>query len=80
MNEKQLGFWLGAIRFFWRYLIVSKAMTNVMKGIGAGMAAGIAVGMVSSVMMSGKRRVRKNGRRAVHAMEELLSNVSGMMR
>ena len=63
-----------------RYLFVSKTVNNVMKGIGAGMAAGIAVGVLSSAMMSSKRRVRKNGRRAVHAMEDLLGNVSNMLK
>ena len=59
---------------------MSRTVNNVMKGIGAGMAAGIAVGVVSSVMMSGKRKMRKNGRRAVHAMEDLLGNVSNMLK
>ena len=59
---------------------MSKTVTNVMKGLGAGMAAGIAVGVVGSSMMRGSRRMKKNGRRAIHAMEELLGNVSYMMK
>ena len=51
-----------------------------MKGLGAGMAAGIAVGVVGSSMMRGSRRMKKTGRRAIHAMEELLGNVSYMMK
>ena len=59
---------------------MSKTVTNVMKGLGAGMAAGIAVGVVGSSMMHGSRRMKKTGRRAIHAMEELLGNVSYMMK
>ncbi len=74
------GFWLGAIKWCWRYWIVSKTVSNVMKGIGAGMAAGIAVGVVSSAIMSGSRRARKGGHRAMRAVEDLLTNVSYMMK
>lgn len=73
-------FWIRAANFWWRCLLVSKTVTNVMKGLGAGMAAGIAVGAVGASMMHGNRRFKKTGRRAIHAMEELLGNVSYMMK
>ena len=75
-----LYFWIRAVNFYWRCLLVSKTVTNVMKGLGAGMAAGIAVGVVGYSMMRGSRRMKKTGRRAIHAMEELLGNVSYMMK
>lgn len=75
-----LCFWIRAVKLYGRCLLVSRTVTNVMKGIGAGMAAGIAVGVVGSAVMQGNRKFKKTGRRALHAMEELLGNVSYMMK
>ncbi len=56
-------------------------MNNMMKSVGAGMLAGIAVGAAGTMLMNSRsRRLRRNGKRAVHAMEDLVGNVAGMMR
>ena len=55
-------------------------MSCVLKGVGAGMLAGIAVGAAGAMMMNNsRRRFRKNGRRAIHAMEDLVGNVANMI-
>jgi hypothetical protein len=56
-------------------------MNSVMKSVGAGVLAGIAVGAAGTMLMNTrKRRMRRNGKRAVHAMEDLVGNVAGMIR
>lgn len=58
-------------------------ITNVMKGIGAGMAAGIAMGVVGATMMKSSgsnRKLKKNSKRAIQAMENLLDNAQIMLR
>ena len=56
-------------------------MNNMMKSVGAGMLAGLAVGAAGTMLMNSRsRRLRRNGKRAVHAMEDLVGNVAGMMR
>ena len=62
---------------------MSKTVTNVIKGIGAGMAAGITVGVVGSAMLKNGpsgRKIKKNGKRAVQAMEDILENVQYMFK
>ncbi|MBQ9082365.1 MAG: hypothetical protein IJY28_02570 [Clostridia bacterium] len=59
---------------------MNRMMCSMMKGLGAGMVVGLAVGAAGSMMMnSNGRRFRKNGRRAAHAMEDLIGNVAGMI-
>lgn len=54
---------------------------RIMKGVGAGVLAGIAVGAAGTMLMNSRsRRLRRNGKRAVHAMEDLVGNVAGMIR
>lgn len=61
---------------------MNRMMSTVVKGIGAGMLAGIAVGAAGAMAVShsSSRRFKKNGRRAIHAMEDLVGNVAGMIR
>jgi gas vesicle protein len=56
-------------------------MNNIAKGIGAGVLAGLAVGAAGTLLMNSRSsHVRRSGKRAVHAMEDLVDNVAGMMR
>lgn len=62
---------------------MSNGFTNVMKGIGAGMAAGIAMGVVGSTMVKSSgsgRKLKKNSKHAIQAMENLLENAQMMFK
>ncbi|MGI6261270.1 MAG: hypothetical protein ACOYJR_05455 [Acutalibacteraceae bacterium] len=62
---------------------MSNHITNVMKGIGAGMAAGVAMGVVGATMMKSSgssRKLKKNSKRAIQAMENLLDNAQIMFK
>jgi gas vesicle protein len=60
---------------------MSSMMNNIAKGIGAGVLAGLAVGAAGTLLMNSRSsHVRRSGKRAVHAMEDLVDNVAGMMR
>ena len=60
---------------------MNRMMNNMMKSVGAGVLAGIAVGAAGTMLMNSRsRRLRRNGKRAVHAMEDLVGNVAGMIR
>jgi len=62
---------------------MSNNITNVMKGIGAGMAAGVAMGVVGATMMKSggsSRRLKRNSKHAIQAMESLLDNAQNMFR
>jgi hypothetical protein len=63
--------------------LMSNHITNVMKGIGAGMAAGVAMGVVGATMMKSSgssRKLKKNSKRAIQAMENLLDNAQIMFK
>ncbi len=60
---------------------MSSMMNNIVKGVGAGVLAGLAVGAAGTLLMNSRsNHVRRSGKRAVHAMEDLVDNVAGMMR
>lgn len=57
-------------------------MSNVTKGIIAGVVTGAAVGMIAAWPMDQHKRVhmRKNANKALHAVGELVQNAQYMMR
>lgn len=60
---------------------MSSMMSNIVKGVGAGVLAGLAVGAAGTLLMNTRNHhIRRSGKRAVHAMEDLVDNVAGMMR
>lgn len=63
--------------------LMSSHITNVMKGIGAGMAAGVAMGVVGATMMKSSgsnRKLKRNSKNAIRAMENLLENAQIMLK
>lgn len=62
---------------------MSHNVTNIMKGIGAGMAAGVAMGVVGATMMKSSgssRKMKRNSKKAIQAMENLLDNAQIMFK
>ncbi|HCC00501.1 MAG TPA: hypothetical protein DEP42_04700 [Ruminococcaceae bacterium] len=56
-------------------------MSNVSKGIIAGVVAGAAIGMIAAWPSEHRRHsnVKKNANKAIHAVGELVQNVQYMM-
>ena len=58
-----------------RLYIMSKNTTNVIKGVGAGLAAGILFGLASSVMMKDDKKNKKKASKAIDAVEDILDSM-----
>ena len=81
MTAKNVRFWIVMIRIYWGCCKLNKATNQILKGVGAGMAAGVAVGLVSSVLRaSGGRKMKRTGRKAIHAVENVLDQALYMLK
>lgn len=60
----------------------NSTMSNVTKGIIAGVITGTAVGMIAGWPMTQHKRanIRKNANKALHAVGDLVQNAQYMMR
>ena len=61
-----------------RLYIMAKNTTNVIKGVGAGLAAGILFGLARSVMMKDDKKNKKKASRAIDAVEDILDSMHGI--
>jgi uncharacterized protein YoaH (UPF0181 family) len=60
---------------------MNKMVSSFTKGIATGIAVGTAVGMVANPLDIRKRaRMKKNTKKAIRAVADVLSNVQGMMK
>ena len=81
MTAGEYRFWTRVVRIYWGCWKVNKAADKILKGIGAGMAAGVAVGLVSTMMKSsGGRQMKRTGRKAIHAVENVLDQALYMLK
>lgn len=71
---------LYVINSVWRLYCMYKQTMNFAKGIGTGIIAGIAVASVSSRMMKGNKRLKRNACKTMSAMSSVLDNVEYMLK